>query len=58
MEKNCECVKCGWKWLKRTEKPLQCPKCTARHWWDKERHRVFESKAIYNKQDKKEEDIF
>lgn len=38
MEKDCVCVKCEWKWRRRTSKPLQCPRCTARYWWDISRH--------------------
>lgn len=40
-----ECVVCGHDWYKRTEKPLQCPKCTARNWWDKSKH-------VINRKDK------
>lgn len=28
-----KCKRCGHIWLKRVEKPKQCPKCTSRIWW-------------------------
>jgi hypothetical protein len=30
--KDCECMKCGWKWLSRVENPSRCPKCRLYNW--------------------------
>lgn len=27
-----ECVRCGYKWLKRVHRPVTCPQCQSRDW--------------------------
>ena len=29
---QCECLKCGHKWVPRTSDPKQCPGCQNRNW--------------------------
>lgn len=33
--KKCKCLRCGWEWLPRTEKPIMCPACKSRKWEEK-----------------------
>lgn len=34
LKKDVECLKCGYKWRKRTDKPLRCPDCTNPRWYE------------------------
>lgn len=32
MKTNCHCLRCGYDWTKRVDKPSRCPKCTQPKW--------------------------
>jgi predicted Zn-ribbon and HTH transcriptional regulator len=34
--KEFKCIRCGYEWLSRVEKPTACPKCKS-YYWNKER---------------------
>jgi len=27
-----ECIRCGYKWIKRVHRPVTCPQCQSREW--------------------------
>lgn len=31
-ENDCECLRCGWIWISRVEKPKRCPGCQSTRW--------------------------
>ena len=33
---KCKCVKCGYEWIAKADKPKSCPRCK-RYDWDKEK---------------------
>lgn len=39
-----ECKRCGYKWYKRTARPVQCPQCGTKH-WDKKRRSIEPGRA-------------
>lgn len=41
VENNAKCLHCGHEWQKRTDKPIQCPKCGVRTWNRTERKRPY-----------------
>jgi DNA-directed RNA polymerase subunit RPC12/RpoP len=38
-ELNAKCGRCGYEWLRRKERPKQCPDCKSPY-WDKPRERA------------------
>ena len=35
-----KCLRCGHKWVARTEKPMRCPKCTSPKWNEKRKEKA------------------
>lgn len=37
---TCKCKRCGEEWIKRTEKPVLCPRCKNPKWDEEKKEKV------------------